>query len=120
MKESEILTAVRLRLGQRMDTVVWRNSTGALFEATCPHCHSTFRLERPQRFGLCVGSSDLIGLHKGRFLAVETKSPRGRLTADQGRFLGLVSALGGIALCARGDEEAEAEMLRQAESQKEK
>lgn len=65
------------------------------------------------QYGLCVGSSDLIGWTPhvvtaadiGRtvaiFTAVEAKTARGRATAAQLRFLAAVRAAGGIAIVAR-------------------
>jgi hypothetical protein len=53
-------------------------------------------------YGLCPGSSDLIGwrtLPSGvaQFVALEVKTPAGRLTRDQGRFLEAVRRSGGVA-----------------------
>ena len=57
--------------------------------------------------GLCVGASDLIGWTRdGRFLAVEVKSPGGRLTPEQERFLGAVRDAGGVAFSCHTAEEA--------------
>jgi hypothetical protein len=53
------------------------------------------------RYGLAPGSADLIGLIAGRFLAVECKSPRGRLRREQKEWLAVVERLGGIAVVAR-------------------
>jgi hypothetical protein len=53
------------------------------------------------RFGW-PGCSDVIGqLRDGRFLAVECKSPTGRLRPEQSLFLARVSAGGGVAFVAR-------------------
>ena len=50
------------------------------------------------RFGLCVGSSDLIGwTSTGRFLAVEVKTPTGRTSQEQDRFISAVRSMGGLA-----------------------
>jgi hypothetical protein len=77
------------------------------------------RNARPLTAGLCVGSSDLIGWRSVRitpdmvgelhalFVACEVKD-RGKVTAEQQRFLDAVQAAGGIALVARSVEEAEA------------
>jgi hypothetical protein len=54
------------------------------------------------RFGLGVGSSDLIGWTRtGKFLAVEVKTPTGRVTPEQAAFLGAVSLAGGIGVVMR-------------------
>ena len=64
-------------------------------------------------FGLCPGSSDLIGLrtveilpeHVGKtiaqFVAVEVKTAKGRTTARQKKFLDFVTRSGGFARVAR-------------------
>ncbi len=86
---------------------LWRNNTGALRDA------------RGQlvRYGLCPGSSDLIGYRTititpdmvgqrlAVFAAVEVKD-RGRLTAQQEAFLNLIQQAGGLAGVARSVPEA--------------
>jgi hypothetical protein len=49
------------------------------------------------------GSSDIIGLLApgGKFLAVETKAPDGRLSPEQREFLEAVKQQGGLAVIAR-------------------
>ena len=93
--EHAIQSDIRLTLGLDPDVVLWRNNVGLL--------------ERPNggrvRYGLAVGSSDLIGMvtavfdgHRvGRFLALEVKRPGERATKDQLLFLRLVQARGGVA-----------------------
>ena len=49
------------------------------------------------RFGLCPGSADLIGIYKGRFVAMEVKLPGQKPRLDQVRFLQHVEDMGGIA-----------------------
>jgi hypothetical protein len=106
--EQNIQQAIRLACS-RGDTRLFRNNTGTLLD----------RNGRPVQFGLCKGSSDLIGLrsvtigpeHVGQrlavFAAVEVKAPRGRLTAEQEAFLAMVVEMGGLAGVARSVEEAE-------------
>jgi hypothetical protein len=53
-------------------------------------------------FGL-KGSADILGcLPGGRFLAVETKAERGRISPEQRQFLADIKALGGLAIVVRG------------------
>lgn len=56
---------------------------------------------RPIHAGLCVGSSDLIGWDAaGRFLAIEGKTGRVRVTTEQAQFIRAVNAAGGVGLVA--------------------
>jgi hypothetical protein len=53
------------------------------------------------RFGW-PGCSDVIGqLRDGRFLAVECKAPKGRLSTEQTVFLERIAGAGGVAFVAR-------------------
>ena len=51
------------------------------------------------------GVSDIIGCHNGRFLAIEIKTERGRVTPHQQRFIDRVNAAGGIGFVARSIED---------------
>ena len=107
MSEQTIQQQIRLELG-RGPVRLWRNNTGAL------------RDERGRlvRYGLCPGSSDLIGLRQLRieeqhlglelavFCALEIKTPPGRPTAEQRQFLEVIRSRGGLAGVARSVEEA--------------
>ena len=109
MSEQAIQQQIRLELG-RGPVRLWRNNTGAL------------RDERGRlvRYGLCPGSSDLIGLRQlrieeqhlglelGVFCALEIKAASGRLTSEQRQFLEVISSRGGLAGVARSVEEARA------------
>lgn len=102
MRESAILHRCMLRLTE-VGCRVFRNNVGA-FEAADG---------RFVRFGLCVGSSDLIGwTPDGRFLAVECKGPHGVVTPEQQRFIDAVNHAGGLGLVARDAEVAVAAVLR--------
>lgn len=90
--QNDILVAL-----SKAGATVWRNNTGALKDAT----------GRLVRYGLCKGSSDIIGIcPDGRFLAVEVKKSTGRATEDQLRFIDVVRAKGGRAGVARSVEDA--------------
>ena len=67
-------------------------------------------LARPYAIRLAApGVSDLIGWTEGgRFVAIEVKGPRGRVTDEQAAFLDLVRRSGGLAGVARSVEEARA------------
>ena len=94
--ESHILNACLIALSAA-GCLVWRQNTGVLPD----------RQGRPIRFGLCVGSSDIIGVAPdGKFLAIECKSAIGQPTDAQVRFLAAVRAHGGRAGIARSGAEA--------------
>jgi hypothetical protein len=109
MTEQQTQQSIRLALS-RGDTRLWRNNTGTLYD----------RQGRPVSFGLCKGSSDLIGLrsitigpeHLGQrlavFAAIEVKSATGRATAEQQAFIEQVQAMGGLAGVARSVTDAAA------------
>ena len=106
--EHEIQQRIRLACG-RGAVRLWRNNTGALGD----------QQGRYVRFGLCKGSSDLIGLRAleitpelvgqrlAQFVALEIKTAQGVLSPVQRAFLRLVQELGGVAAVCRSVEEAE-------------
>lgn len=100
-RESEIQHDIRLALGADARVLLWRNNTGV----------AKHKDGASVRYGLCVGSSDLIGIvtmpdGTGRFLAFEVKTQRGGLTTEQTLFLQLVRKRGGFAAVVRSVEEA--------------
>lgn len=96
MKEQNVQAACLMALSQA-GCLVWRQDTGA-YRA---------RSGALVRYGLCVGSSDIIGLSPdGRFLAVEVKTDTGRATEAQLRFIAAVQAAGGRAGIARSAADA--------------
>lgn len=105
--EAEIQQQIRLALGRESDLVLWRNTVGV----------GTMADGSKQRFGLAVGSSDLIGIlaPTGRFVALEVKSEKGRMRDEQRLFLDLVRARGGFAAVVRSVEDARAALERARE-----
>jgi len=108
MNEHELQQRIRLACGQG-PVRLWRNNSGALVD----------QQGRLVRFGLCKGSSDLIGLRTleitpdlvgqrlAQFVALEIKTPRGVVSPQQRAFLALVEQLGGLAAICRSVEAAE-------------
>lgn len=81
---------------------LWRNNCGVVRKGG-----------RFIRFGLCVGSSDLIGLIASRFAALEVKAPKGSVTTEeQHQFIADVRALGGFACIVHSVDEARAAVAR--------
>lgn len=101
MGEGAIQDAIRLALGSEPDLVLWRNNVG-----TAEHHGGRVR------YGLAPGSADLVGVLGGRFVALEIKTPAGRLSPEQRAWLGLVRARGGFAAVVRSVEEAREAVAR--------
>lgn len=93
--EANIQQEIRLALSE-IGCLVWRNNTGAYKDKT----------GRLITYGLCKGSSDLIGIAPdARFLAVEVKKEGGRVRSEQLLFIEAVRRAGGIAgICRSADE----------------
>lgn len=112
MRESTIQNRIRVavsRLGSRL----FRNNVGV---ATTESGHTI-------RFGLCKGSSDLIGWTPmtvtedmvgeqiAVFTAVEVKTTKGRVSKEQKAFIDAVQNAGGIGVVCRSAEEAETKVV---------
>ena len=108
MSEGGIQNEIRIALA-KAGVMNWRNNTGMLFN----------KEGTPVRYGLCVGSSDIIGIKKvkitedmvgqelGVFVAIEVKKPKGKkATENQENFINMVRKHGGLADVAKSVEEA--------------
>lgn len=94
--EGNISNAIMIALSAA-GCLIFRNNVGVLPD----------RSGRPIRYGLAVGSSDLIGLaHDGVFLAIEVKTATGRVSPAQLAFIEAVRRQGGRAGVARSADEA--------------
>lgn len=103
MRESDLLRDVRLALAAE-GVIAWRNNVGV----------SRHTDGSATRYGLCVGSSDVIGVlpPSGRFIALELKVGRGKTTREQDMFLALVRQSGGFAAVVRSVDDAVAAVRR--------
>lgn len=95
-RESVVQRQIQEALASSGRVTLWRNSVG-------------FDRERKVRYGLAVGSADLIGfIHgTGQFLGVEIKTEIGRLSKEQTYWINVVNKRGGRALVLRSVDEAE-------------
>ena len=116
-QETAIQRRIMLALSQA-GCLIFRNETSGAWVGKVLHRDAnqvTLTDARMIRFGLAVGSSDLIGVAPcGRFLAIEVKTPKGRASKQQQTFIEAVRKAGGIAGIARSPEEA-LELLAQPE-----
>lgn len=107
--ETRIQHRIMLALSEA-GCIIWRNETSGAWVGKQIHRAGdqvTLTNARMIRFGLAVGSSDLIGIAPdGRFLAVEVKTKTGRASKEQLKFIDAVNNAGGIAGIARSPEEA--------------
>ncbi|MGL5964519.1 MAG: VRR-NUC domain-containing protein [Fusobacteriaceae bacterium] len=101
MSEGQIQDAIRLALTDEPGLVMWRNNTGVAE-------HRGARV----RYGLAVGSADLVGCLDGRFVALEVKTAVGRASTEQRQWLDLVRRNGGFAAVVRSVAEAQAAIAR--------
>jgi hypothetical protein len=119
MSETTIQRRIQLNLSD-LTTRLWRNNVGAAWQGRAEHVGNVVTLYGPRRveYGLCPGSSDLIGLRSVEitpdmvgqrvaiFCAVEVKTATGRPTPEQTAFIKTVTYLGGRAGIARSEDEA--------------
>lgn len=83
----------------RQHCTFWINSTTGIYDPT-KKCFR--RATSPyQRNGV----SDILGIYKTRMLAIEVKSPTGRLSPTQKLFLEEIERYGGIVIVARSIED---------------
>jgi hypothetical protein len=120
--EAEVLRAILAALGARPDLRIFRNHVGAGWMGDVvmqDGARVLLRNARRAAFGLAPGSSDLIGWRSlvvtpemvgqtiAQFVAIEVKA-RGRLTAQQHRFILTAIGMGAIAGVARSADDARA------------
>jgi hypothetical protein len=107
MRETEIVKAIMLALGNEPDFRIWRNNTGRLPDVT----------GRIVSFGLAPGSADLIGILApwGRLIALEVKTHRkgSSQRENQRAWESVIREMGGVYEVVRSASEA-LEVLRVA------
>lgn len=105
MKEQDILWLCKAE-AEFYGAYVWRNNVGGLYDKS----------GRFIRYGLCVGSSDLIGiLPDGRFLAIEIKMPGKKPKPEQIKFLNWVNEKGGVGFVATCKEDVKKALTGQCD-----
>lgn len=108
-QETKIQRAIMMALSSA-GCLIFRNETAGAWVGKKIHQAGqqvTLADARMIKFGLCVGSSDIIGLTpSGMFLAIEVKTKVGKATKEQLNFIKQVIAKGGKAGVARTSQEA--------------
>lgn len=82
------------------DVMFFKIQNVGIFDPT----KKTFR--KPSRHHK-AGVSDILGIINGRFVAIEVKTPTGRLSKSQAKFLDEVKNNGGLTLVARSVEDVQ-------------
>ena len=99
MREKEIENLILEYLGYR-NIFAWKNNTMGVYDKN----RGTYR--RNMNKYAINGVADILGvLPCGRMLAIEVKTPRGRVSPKQQSFIDRVNKEGGLAFVARGLEE---------------
>jgi hypothetical protein len=121
MTEAEIQARIMLKLGSQPEARIFRNHVAEGWTGEAVRQEDglvLLRNARRGRFGLCPGSTDLIGWRTivvtpdligqriAAFLAVEVKSATGRPSDGQRLFVEAVRAAGGLAGVAKSPEQA--------------
>lgn len=125
-QETNLVRKIMLQLGKNPNIRIFRNNVGKCWigaskkftKPTTVNVKSGDVLIENARYfeaGLCVGSSDLIGLEAviitpemvgtevAVFLAVEVKLPKGKVDTKQIDFIGMVNKLGGKGIICRDE-----------------
>ncbi len=118
LRESEIQAKCRAVLSHRAaGTRVFRNNTGKgkIAARDCAYCQKNGSWIE---WGLSVGSSDLIGIHRhlvteddvgehlGLFFGAEIKTPKGKVSPEQEVWQKTIRQFGGISEILRSEEDA--------------
>lgn len=115
MSEKDIVADIRLGCS-RGSVRLFQNVVGLAYLKRKDGTYQKYKI------GLGVGTSDLIGLVSrvvtpdmvgktiAQFLAVEVKTPKGRLSPEQKNFIEMVKGLGGAAFVARSQDEVHNEL----------
>lgn len=104
--ERVLIAQIQARHGSRPELRLWRNNTSAAFvgrpAGRTADGHLVLAGGTPIQAGLCVGSSDLVGIGEGgQFLGLEVKYGRTPLEEHQERWLELITKLGGCTAVVR-------------------
>lgn len=89
--EKVIETAILTYLNYLPQCFAWKNNNTGIYDPK----RGCFRKNR-NKFAI-NGVADIIGVYRGRMLAIEVKKPGGKATKEQTDFINRINKLGGIA-----------------------
>ena len=95
MSESQIMQDILVAVSALPETLVWRHNTGI----------GVTPARTILRAGL-VGSADIIGVSRGRAIAIEVKTPTGKQSEHQRKFEAAWRRAGGQYVLARSVSDA--------------
>lgn len=90
--ESTIESEILWRL-YKLGIFCWKNTSGGFYDGK--------RMRRHVNPFAILGTSDILAIIKGIFIAIEVKSAKGKPTPDQVKFIDNINKNGGIAFIAR-------------------
>ena len=104
--EKEIENSILAYLQALPGCFAWKNQSTGVYDPT----KGIFRKSK-NKFHL-NGVSDIIGIYKGKFLAIEVKTPKNKLRPDhQVSFIAQINMSGGLAFFATSVEEVKEKLL---------
>lgn len=119
MLEKNIQSLILIAIS-KLKHIGWRNNTGMGWigqSIKLKNGDVMIRNARPLHAGLCLGSSDIIGIKKikitqemvgseiGQFLAIEVKQEKKKPTKEQQNFIDFVNSNGGFGFVARSEQD---------------
>lgn len=110
IREKDIENLILKYLNILPGTFAWKNNTTGVYDEK----RGCYR--RQQNKWAINGVSDILGIRHGRLLAIEVKTPSGKVTQEQQQFIDRVNKEGGIAGVARSIADARA-ILAEADTQ---
>lgn len=102
VKETDIQNAI-LEYLQYKNIFVWRNNNTPVFD---PRTNAYRRMPK----GSIKGVSDILGVFKGKMLAIEVKRPGFYPSQSQKKFLQQINDEGGVGFIARSVDDVEREL----------
>lgn len=114
--ETALMHEIHEAIARSGRALIWRNSVGGVHGVVSTASTAGRAYRANVQYGLGRGSADLVGILRGtgRFVALEVKTPSGRVGRDQISWMHAVRSAGGFASVVRSVDEAMAALDRAA------